>query len=232
MSLPQGMTSGSQSYMTSPIDPPNQTSSRRMSMPTPAAAKDEATSAADSKDARPRSSREPSAGNQTVQTTSNTADEASQPTSMGPPSQPSLEQSQTMPFSPLSMSLPQDSQQLLGPAMNSSDPFMSMLMAGASTSTSGLYDYMPYGQAPKPVQQSLGMPGMNTTLAPSALSMSPNQDGAPTSAEYFDALPSNYADLKGFEFPGSQNSSNGENAGQDNSWEALIDDKSWRESTA
>ena len=136
-----------------------------------------------------------------------------------------------MSISPLTMNLPQDSQQLLGPALNPSDPFMAMLMAGGSASAPSFYDYMSYGQNAKPVQENRTYQGMNSTLAPSALSMSPNRDGGIVNPDYFEALPSNYADLKGFDFPGSQNSSNGENSnsGQDNSWEALIDDKTWRE---
>ena len=97
-----------------------------------------------------------------------------------------------------------------------------------------MYNAGPYESIGKPAPTSSDFAGMDSTLAPSALSMSPGGGGETAAADFNASLPSNFSDLKGFDFPGSQNSSNGEGSttGLDRAWNAFIDDNSWTENAA
>lgn len=68
---------------------------------------------------------------------------------------------------PFSTSLPAESQQLLGSALDPNDPLTSMLMQGGGPSMPQPYHYNPNGGKPKNASQPFD--GMNQTLAPGML---------------------------------------------------------------
>ena len=128
---------------------------------------------------------------------------------------------------------------LLGSALDPNDPFTSMLMAGSNhTQTPTLYDPTSFISSPKPQNDFYpSFDGMNSTLAPNALSLSPSHqttDGVSPnpagSLKAADSLPANYGDLKGFEFSASQASSDGGSKTPVDGWDAFINDASWAES--
>ena len=231
MSLPQSMPNGSQSYTNNPVEQPSPTNPRRMSMPASSAVDNGNAAKVSSPFNKPTLSRQASSSSQTGQSAPGEERGTFAATTMGPPSQPYFDPGQHYGISPLSMTLPQDSQMLLGPALNANDPFTSMLMGGNPLHTPSYYSYNPFGANVKQEPHNPAFHGMDSTLAPSALSASPKQERqASASADFNEALPQNFADIKGFEFSGSQNSSIGESAtAQDANWDTFIDDKSWTE---
>jgi hypothetical protein len=77
--------------------------------------------------------------------------------------------------SPFTTTLPPESQQMLGPAMDLNDPFQAQLMSGAEnfTNVAGYpWGNVPHGIKGMPVHPS-AWPGMSATLAPSALVSTP-----------------------------------------------------------
>ena len=145
-------------------------------------------------------------------------------------------------FGPLTTSLPAESQQLLGSALDPNDPLTSMFMAGSESMAQPFYN---------PVSPSLLKPrnfhpsydGMSATLAPSALDMTPHH-GLPMSLAPSGAMsappfqmsfdPSAFDFSKG-QLYGSGNSSHGSGTatpGLDGNWEAFINDTvNWGETT-
>jgi hypothetical protein len=88
---------------------------------------------------------------------------------------------------PFTTSLPPESQQLLGSALNTSDPFASMLMAGSEPFIQNQYYPWPNPQNPTQPHKAEAHPPwdrMSETLAPSVLDMPDMfpKDAAPTSA--------------------------------------------------
>lgn len=81
-------------------------------------------------------------------------------------------------FGPLTTSLPAESQQLLGPALDPNNPLTSMFMAGSENVPQPFYH--PSASLLKPRNFHPSFDGMSATLAPSALDMAP-QHGMPTS---------------------------------------------------
>lgn len=140
-------------------------------------------------------------------------------------------------FSPLTTSLPPESQQLLGGSLDPNDPLTSILMAGS--------DFMLPSFSPNPAAASKrhypsSYDGMNATLAPSALDMSPrNMTNPPPmmpGATPDPSLPL-CMDGAGPDFSKSQffprsNSSPGSGSGGSGTpieagWDAFINDSTW-----
>ena len=149
---------------------------------------------------------------------------------MVPPNRPASVQQTCM--SPLTMSLPQDSQQLLWPALNTGDPFASLLMSNGSNLHSGYFDtsYMS-----KDAQFYSSVDGMNATLAPSAMNNSSFGQFTDDhiSSQFTGLRPNgdmnlNFGDLKGVEFSAIQASGTNTPAA-DTSWDAFINGDSWTE---
>lgn len=165
---------------------------------------------------------------------------STQPQSV-PPTPTSLYSSQDM--GPLSVTLPPDSQLLLGSALDPKDPMTSMLMGGndnfmqpywGPTSASGT----------KSRNFHPSYDGMSATLAPSALDMSSHHFNynqiQPTSTmssggnSSFMSFDNGMLDFPKSYFQGS-NSSHGSGTvtpgGLDGGWDAFINDSSWTENT-
>ena len=235
MSLANREPAGSQSYAASPVEPPQATNSRRMSMPATSLADGDATGRISGQRFKPSLSRQHSSTSQHTGSANGAEGEASSASTMGPPQAPLFDPGHTYGTSPLTMSLPQDSRQLLGPALNSNDPFTAMLMSGGPISDTPFFDYGAFTGGAKPAQNNATISGMESTLAPSALSMSSNLGADGSASQFQDSLSNNFNDLKGFDLPGSQNSSNAESTGAQDasaSWNAFIDDKQWNENAA
>ncbi|KAI9844475.1 MAG: hypothetical protein M1837_005557 [Sclerophora amabilis] len=131
-------------------------------------------------------------------------------------------------FSPFSMSLPPESQMMLGPALDPNDPLTSMLMAGYHDPNEPSYQ--------KPLYAHPSYDGMSSTLAPSALDLSPNDQGShdadPAAGSAFDL---------NLDFGGAQDKVKAPHLSRDESshsatssapfygedWGAFIDDNSW-----
>ena len=127
-------------------------------------------------------------------------------------------------ISPLTMTLPQDSQMLLGSALNQGDFFSSMLMSNPAS------NFVANSRNPgKDVSFYPPPEGMNATLAPSALNMSSSeQNRSSGELQQFQNLEGmnndmhlHLGDLKGVEFV-SNNPSN-------ITWDAFINEHSWTE---
>ena len=133
-------------------------------------------------------------------------------------------------ISPLTTTLPADSQQLLGPILNPANPFDSMLMGG-NLEHSGFMTHSFSGPSQKDSNFYPNLDGMNTTLAPSAsqtsqpsLSVEPNQTFG--TYDHFD-----FDNLKGNELGNvSDGGSVSGTPGIDGTWDAFIDENSsWAE---
>ena len=120
---------------------------------------------------------------------------------------------------------------LLGSAMNSNDTFTNMLMSGNSAMAPMFFSPNAYDFAPKQAEFYPSFDGMNSTLAPSVLDATSNLQTTADSVtplnatSHDDCFNTNFADLKGVEFSGSQNS----NSTGDGNWDAFINHNSWSE---
>ncbi|MCJ1471071.1 hypothetical protein MMC07_009719 [Pseudocyphellaria aurata] len=137
-------------------------------------------------------------------------------------------------FSPLSGSLPPESQLMLGACLDPNDPFTSMLMAGNEYVHPG---HVISADASKRDYHA-SHDGMSATLAPSALDMSPgNVTNSPSimpgvnPGHVLDFGP----DYNKSQFFSRSNSSPGSGSGTgtpiDASWEAFINDSPWTDIT-
>lgn len=162
---------------------------------------------------------------------------------------------------PFTTSLPPEAQQLLGPALDPSDPFTSMLMAGSEPFIQSQYYPWHNPQNTTPAPKSEIHPSWNSmsaTLAPSALDMHdifsypPSmKDGGPTSTSATAAesknnpdpsLPSwaldfSFDNMKGIGSLSRENSAQGLGSGQitpgDGIWDTFINEGgSWGEEAA
>ena len=226
-----------QSYASSPAEAPkSQLGVRRMSMPA-AAASMPSTPLAPSQDEVAISSSKSSPSGKVASPAAEGTGHSQQ--SMGPPSTQSWPDKASKPgLSPLTMTLPQDSQMLLGSTLNTEDPFTSALMAGSAYQNPGYFDSTSYNPS-KDMSFYPSLEGMNATLAPSALNMSPSahNPGDPNSNEFSsltnmsDDMRLQLGDIKGVEFSG-HNASGINTPGVDNSWDAFINDQSsWPENS-
>lgn len=136
-----------------------------------------------------------------------------------------------MSMMPFSTSLPQESQQLLGPAFDQNDPFSQMLMGGYEPSASQpFYTYNPNGSKYK------GHPtfdGINQTLAPGMLDTdkySTPMSGTdsvmtPLAVNGAFGFDSGFDPLKGF-------ANSGMTTPGENDWSNLLDANVWEESNS
>ena len=171
------------------------------------------------------------------------------PNAMQAPAQP-LQRPQTFhhlnsysDFAPLSTSLPAESQQMLGSALDPNDPLTSMLMSGSENMAQPFYNSTSASLS-KTRNFHPSFDGMSATLAPSALDMAPHH-GLPWSGQgttgSMSAPPFQMSfDASAFDFSKGQlytsgNSSQGSGAGtpgMDGNWEAFINDGvAWPENT-
>ena len=147
-------------------------------------------------------------------------------------------------ITPLTTSLPTESQMLLGSTLDPNDPTTAALMAGSENIP------MPFdngGSSHRDMKiRGFNQPfeGMSTTLAPSALDMAPHnhnfnlsQNGIGMNSHSTPGLPLSFEGSltdfsKGQHYFASGNSSGGSGAGTpggDANWEAFINDASWAE---
>jgi hypothetical protein len=158
-------------------------------------------------------------------------------------------QSATMPYSynmPFTTTLPPESQQMLGPALDPNDPFSAQLMAGSETFTNVAgYPWadMSHGVKGMPVHPS-AWPGMSATLAPSALISTPTSAASTPGTSAATTKDSN-APSTGLDFHFSQESkglnlsnidgfsSDAVDSGQvtpgEGFWDNFVHDGSWTE---
>ena len=180
--------------------------------------------------------------------TYNIKQESKPSTSMQAPPQP-LQRPQTgyhannySDYSPLTTSLPAESQQLLGSALDPNDPMTPMFMAGSEGFAQPYYNSLPPSLL-KPRNFHPSYDGMSATLAPSALDMAPHQglssSLAPSSSMSAPAFQMSF-DPSAFDFSkgqlyGSGNSSHGSGSatpGLDGNLEAFINESvNWAETT-
>ena len=145
-------------------------------------------------------------------------------------------------YGPLTVSLPAESQQLLGSALDPNDPMTSMLMAGSDSMAQPFYNTMSPSLL-KPRNFHPSYDGMSATLAPSALDMAPVQglSASMAASGSFSAPPFQTAfDPSAFDFSKGQlytsgNSSQGSGSatpGLDGGLEAFINDNiNWAETS-
>ena len=121
---------------------------------------------------------------------------------------------------------------LLGSALNPDDYFTSMLMSNPASA------YMDNSNnSGKDVSFYPPLEGMNATLAPSALNISPlGENSANQNSNQFQNLGGSDNDLslrlgnlKGVEFIGTNNSAINTPAAADTSWDSFINEYSWTE---
>ena len=217
-----------QSYASSPVEASRpQSAVRRMSMPAAAASLPNTPLISGSKESHTDSSK-PSPSAKVISPAKDNKQRKQH--AMNPPvAQQSFDNGSKHLMSPLTMTLPQDSQMLLGSALNTDDAFANMLMANANNP--GYFDTNSYSST-KDVSYYPSLEGMNTTLAPSAMNMSPSgqtaADQANSNFQDFDSMNSmHFSDLKGADFNANHSGVNTPTA--DTSWDAFINEQSWTE---
>ncbi|MCJ1285728.1 hypothetical protein MMC26_005069 [Xylographa opegraphella] len=243
---------------TSPIESCDKEPNRRMSMPAPSTSASVVRS--------PHPSQPSRTSDMPKQTTVKTEPESKAPLPkmplashpMGPPitstaaqqqvsslSMPQFNSGSYQDFSPFTMSLPPESQMLLGSTLDPNDPLTTMFMAGSESFPQPYFNNnFNLNSTNVLSKQSNFHPsydGMSATLAPSALHMSPlpttfnepasaASESASTSAYGF-CLDGNPGEYKGIGFLqcGSGGASGTVTPGIDSNWDAFIDDNSWAE---
>lgn len=144
--------------------------------------------------------------------------------------------------SPFTTALPVEAQMFLGPVLDPNIPFTSMLMAGSESIPQPYYNYNTAASTMKGHHFHPSFDGMSSTLAPSALDMSPhfNYSGlssAPSTSSESLATPALTFgfDASGIDFkahnvtaPGSAHGSGTVTPVVDNGWDSFIDN-SWAE---
>ena len=202
--------------------------SRSMSMPTPSAASS-VTSAEPGKSPSSHPSTSPSSRSKTLPSPSSQ--------SMAPPT--------TLPYntniyrdpSPLTTALPRETQMMLGPAFDVSDPLYSKFMAGSESIPQQFYNFNAQSGISK---YHNAFDGFNTTLAPSMLDMSPENSSCtetlphatnPSALSYYNYGFDNPGDFKGLGFVSgnSSHASGSVTPGDDGGWDAFINDGTWTE---
>lgn len=142
--------------------------------------------------------------------------------------------------SPFTTALPTEAQMFLGPVLDPSDPFTSMLMAGSENIHQPYYNYNTGASTMKGHHFHPSYDGMSSTLAPSALDMSPHFSYSGLSSATSDSLAAPALtfgfDASGLELkahnvtgPGSSHGSGTVTPGVDNGWDSFINDNSWVE---
>lgn len=138
---------------------------------------------------------------------------------------------------PLSMTLPMESQQLLGPSLDPTDPFTAMLLGKQDyMPQQSFYSYNPNGSSK--MRDSNPADGMNQTLAPSMLDSSFSGHGSystPVSAT--DSVVTPQGGFGGYGFENSysdmfKTSTSGLTTPGEQDWANLIDSNVWEESSS
>ena len=225
----------------SPIEATNPLEARRMSMPASSVSPASCTS-----QPPPPKPSQPGQAPMQRQTSRDTKPTANTPQPMQPPQplqqQPArqLNPMQFQDFTPLTTTLPMESQLLLGSSFNPNDPLTSMFMAGSENLAQPYYNFGPRQSMLKERNFHPSYDGMSATLAPSALDMSPGHTGymTPSSATSVDSVntpafnwsfDSHLGEIKTASMTRS-NSALGSGTitpGVDGGWESFIDDNSW-----
>ena len=217
-----------QDYTNNPVEAPRSHSAiRRMSMPAAAASLPTTPLISGSKEAHIDSSKSSPSGKVTspVKDTAQRKQHAMNP----PVGQQSLDNGSKQSISPLTMTLPQDSQMLLGSTLNTDDAFASMLMS--NNNSTGYFDTNSYNST-KDISYYPSLEGMNATLAPSAMNMSPSAQTTTNHANShfsdFDSMNNmHFGDLKGAEFHANHSGIN--TPPGDTQWDSFINEQSWAE---
>ena len=129
---------------------------------------------------------------------------------------------------------------LYGATFDQNDPLTSMFMAGGPNLGQSFFDF---GSAPTPSKPSNFHPsfdGMNATLAPSALDLSPphlsqtelsSSTSMPSATSSFHLdFNNSFGDFKGVHYnPPNSLTGSGTVTPGDGGWDAFIDDNSWAE---
>ncbi|KAI9680789.1 MAG: hypothetical protein M1817_004229 [Caeruleum heppii] len=140
---------------------------------------------------------------------------------------------------PFSMSLPPESQMMLGPVLNSHDPLTAALMAGSENMPQPFPSFNNDASVPKGAGFYPAYGGMSSTLAPSALDLSPRNNvySSPSSAASLSApttsgfgLDATYTDS--FRPPQLTRHSSTQGSGIGDDWGTFIDDNSWEQNVA
>ncbi|KAL1305984.1 hypothetical protein AAFC00_004119 [Neodothiora populina] len=135
---------------------------------------------------------------------------------------------------PFTLTLPMESQQLLGPSFDPNDPFTAMLLGKQDYKPQqSFYSYNPNGASKGKAFSP--MAGMNQTLAPGVLDANFTESyGTPTSATESNSTP--HFGLEGYPFDNSYNdmfktSASGLTTPGEHDWANLIDANIWEESS-
>lgn len=227
---PLATPGGSHSYHNSPVEAPKDHGIRRMSMPAASATKPELQSPKPKVETLASPSAQSSPGKASVHSTGSQHRSGEQKMGPPPPHQRN-DSARQHAISPLTMALPQDSQMLIGSNLSLDDPFSSMLMGGNMNASMNYFDLNAYNSDRGLYHPSLG--GMNATLAPSALNVSPSEqthdDHRVDQTTALDGdMHLNLAGLKGVDFAATQTSLVNTPAA-DAPWDAFINDNSWGE---
>ena len=140
-------------------------------------------------------------------------------------------------FGPLTTTLPNETQQLLGPSLDLNNPMASMFMSGTENMQQPLYN----PPLQKPRNFSSPYEGMSATLAPSALDMTPfhglpNTSLAASGSMSAPPFQMSFSDIdfsKGHLYNGgtSSHGSGSATPGIDGFWDSYIDTGAWTENT-
>lgn len=148
--------------------------------------------------------------------------------------------------SPFTTALPTEAQMFLGPVLDPNDPFTSMLMAGSENVPQPYYNYNTGAPTMKGHHFHPSYDGMSSTLAPSALDMSPHfsysglSSASSTSSDSLATPALTFGfDASGPEFKahtatgsGSAQGSGTVTPGVDNGWDSFINDNPWVENVS
>ncbi|GAB7356160.1 hypothetical protein MBLNU459_g6752t1 [Dothideomycetes sp. NU459] len=145
----------------------------------------------------------------------------------------------TMTGMPFSTVLPNEAQQLLGPAFDSKDPFTAMLMGNQESRTQQpFYSYNPNPSSkPKDLSPPSNFEGMNQTLAPGMLD-TPMNSGNSSTPSGTDSMLSpqdgygNYNFTGNFMDPFKGPSSSGLTTPGEQDWTNLIDANAWEDTSS
>ena len=239
ISIPQEISAFKSPQSARPsTEQPGQNEMRRMSMPAPSS-KSSPVAARSNSTPQPKSATLPDGQGQ-AQGTSTPQSQQNQPAMQYPKVNQSAQQYtayQSQMFDhmgPLTTSLPVESQQLLGPALDPSNPYSNMLMAGSEDWSTPNFNWGYNFPSKGGSQMQAPFSGMDSTLAPSVLDMQPASSGQRssglTAADYsLDNL--NAPDMKGINMSRNMSAQGGSGQvtpGLDANWESFINgDGGW-----
>ena len=231
IATPHELPGFTQNFTTSPIESKIKTENRRMSVSGPVASPNTHRGTS-----LPKQASSPGMVSASTPPKDTNKDAANMQSMQPPPPQNQASGvSRNMDLGPFDMSLPMESQMMLGNTLNPNDPLTSMFMAGSENMTQPFFGN--YQSMSKQSNFHPSYDGMSATLAPSALDMYTDESSNGTNL-YNDqkskfSYSNQFENLKPFEFTRS-NSSMGSGTvtpGNDGGWDAFINDQSWSEPT-